>query len=86
MYFKRDGTSIPTLQKRAPRDRTSAAPQARHEVLCCCADLHLNMVASVSRSSANPQSPQLCLWDFELFTLVGAATARKSRPSALALL
>lgn len=48
--------------------------QARHEVLCCIADAGLSLIASISRSSADPREPFVCLWDFELLGLVGTCS------------
>ena len=51
-----------------------------HEVLFAVADLHMNVVASLTSSSSNNLgTTQVCIWDFEVFNLVGTCVAPLGR-------
>lgn len=49
---------------------------AAYEVLCAIADVHLNLVASLTtRSGGHLEHVQACIWDFELFHLIGTCVS-----------
>ncbi|KAK7241472.1 hypothetical protein SO694_00058157 [Aureococcus anophagefferens] len=66
------------------RARVDGDGDAR-DSLCATADLHLNLIASVSRNGSSP-TPQLCVWDFELFILLGTCLPPVSVRDSMAIL
>ncbi|KAH8093433.1 hypothetical protein JL720_4567 [Aureococcus anophagefferens] len=76
--------SVPEAPPRSESVLESTATET-HEILCATADLHLNLIASVSRNGSSP-TPQLCVWDFELFILLGTCLPPVSVRDSMAIL
>lgn len=65
-----------------PRGLSACHKHATYEVLCAIADTHLNLVASLTtRSGSHLEEVQVCIWDFELFHLIGTCISSSSDES-----
>ena len=76
-----DDASSPSHTSACTSDLAEQDAQEPNEVLCATACAHLNLLASVSRSPRGAAT-QTCVWDLELFQLLG--TCAPPRQSACA--